>query len=75
MNDPRNDSFLTIKGLALRLRLSERQIRRLLAAGALPPPVRIGRSVRFVPDVVDDWIAAGCPRNWPKQPDLAHPLR
>jgi excisionase family DNA binding protein len=43
------------------LNLSTRTIWRLLSAGKLPQPVRIGRSVRWSRSDIEIWIANGCP--------------
>jgi len=39
--------LVTTKQLASRLVVSERHIYRLMSAGKLPPPVRIGRCLRW----------------------------
>ncbi|WP_148593956.1 helix-turn-helix transcriptional regulator [Aquisphaera giovannonii] len=60
---PRPD-VLTVKDLAARLSISTRQVWRLADAGMLPAPLRIGwRTVRWSREAIDQWIAAGCPRN------------
>ncbi len=43
------------------LNLSPRTVWRLLSAGKLPKPVRIGRSVRWSLTKLESWIAEGCP--------------
>lgn len=43
------------------LNLSTRTVWRLLSAGKLPKPVRIGRSVRWSRSDLETWIANGCP--------------
>ena len=43
------------------LNLSARTVWRLLSAGKLPQPVRIGRSVRWSREKLEAWIAEGCP--------------
>ena len=43
------------------LNLSTRTVWRLLSAGKLPQPVRIGRSVRWSRSDIEIWIANGCP--------------
>jgi excisionase family DNA binding protein len=42
--------LITTKQLASRLVVSERHIYRLMSAGKLPPPVRIGRCLRWKPE-------------------------
>ena len=36
-------------------------VRRLTDRGAMPKPVRLGRSVRYRADEIEAWIRAGCP--------------
>lgn len=55
------ERLLTVRELAARLGISTRQAWKLLAAGRLPAPLRLGRSVRWRAATVDRWIAAGCP--------------
>src|SRR4051794_38259414 len=40
---------------------SRASIRRDVAAGRIPPPVNIGRSIRWRKAEIEAWIAAGCP--------------
>ena len=47
--------------LARMMDVSERTLWRLLSAGKVPPPVRIGRSTRWRLAEVRDWIDRGCP--------------
>lgn len=47
--------------LAKLLQISTRTLWRLLSAGRLPEPVRIGGSVRWRLDQVKQWIESGCP--------------
>ncbi len=47
------------------LNLSTRTVWRLLSAGKLPEPVRIGRSVRWSRSDLETWIANGCPETAP----------
>ncbi len=48
--------------VAAMLGVSERTLWRLLSAGKLPEPVRIGRSTRWRAAEVREWIERGCPR-------------
>ncbi len=43
------------------LNLSTRTVWRLLSAGKLPKPVKIGRSVRWSRSDLETWIANCCP--------------
>jgi len=47
----------TARTVAKRLCISERQLWKLLAAGKLPEPIRLGRSVRWPSAQIDAWIA------------------
>jgi excisionase family DNA binding protein len=47
--------------LATILSVSTRTVWRLLSAGKLIQPVRIGSAVRWRYDEVCDWVRAGCP--------------
>lgn len=49
------------KTLAEMLGVSTRHVQRMDAAGKLPCPLRLGRSVRWSVAELDHWIAAGCP--------------
>ena len=53
--------LLTVGDVARLLAVSPRTVIRLRAAGRLPEPVRLGRSVRWRRDDLEDWIGAGCP--------------
>ena len=55
-------ALLSAPAVARMLDLSARQVWRLLAGGRIPRPVRIGRSVRWRPADLAQWIADGCPK-------------
>lgn len=57
----KGDELLPIGQLAEMVALSRRTIRRLVDAGKLPPPLRVGGSLRWRLGDVRQWIAAGCP--------------
>lgn len=57
-NDP---LLISADQFASMIQLSTRTLWRLLSAGKLPEPVRIGGSVRWRIDDVKLWIASGCP--------------
>lgn len=61
--------LLSIKELALRLSLSERQIRRLITNHKIFAPIRIGGSLRFFEQECIDWLSAGAPdrKTWEVQ--------
>ena len=52
--------LLTVKDVAARLRISPRQVWKLLASGRIPEPVRISKSVRFRATDIDEWVRLGC---------------
>ncbi|HUW19443.1 MAG TPA: AlpA family phage regulatory protein [Sedimentisphaerales bacterium] len=53
--------LLTAKQLGGLLSLSKRQVFRLSCCGKLPPPIRIGGSVRWANSTIESWIDMGCP--------------
>lgn len=56
------ESLMTVDTLAKRLAFSRSTLYRLLDAGKVPQPLRIGRSLRWDGRVIEDWLASGCPR-------------
>ena len=46
----------TVKDVAQALKVSQRQVWKLLAGGRIPAPVRIGRSVRWPVEAIARWI-------------------
>jgi excisionase family DNA binding protein len=57
----REPVLLPASHVAKMLQVSTRTLWRLLAAGKLIDPVKLGRSVRWRKDELMQWIAAGCP--------------
>jgi excisionase family DNA binding protein len=62
MNDSQSpslsgDGWLSTKALAGRLGICELSVRRWVRAGRLPPPVRLGRSVRWPWNQVVEWVS------------------
>jgi len=58
-----NDGILlTVNEVATLLNVSPRHVHMLRATQQLPPPVRLGRSVRWRRAELEAWVAAGCPR-------------
>ncbi len=53
--------MLDVDTLAELLGVSSRHVRRLVDAGKCPPPVRLGKCVRWPRPAVERWIADGCP--------------
>ena len=65
MNDGQEQSLrallLTIDDVARLLSVSTRTVRRLRQEGRIPPPVCVGRSVRWNRESLRQWIESGCP--------------
>jgi excisionase family DNA binding protein len=55
-------ALVDIEWVASQLTVSSRHVRRLLDAGSMPLPIRLGSLVRWRRQEILDWIAAGCPR-------------
>ncbi len=53
--------LLTAKEVAAMLRLSMRSFWRLKSEGAVPDPIRLGRSIRWSVRIISNWIERGCP--------------
>lgn len=43
------------------LKVSERTLWRMWNEGEMPPPIRVGRAVRWSYEELKAWVAAGCP--------------
>lgn len=56
--------MLTKDELASLLSISIRTLQRKLDLGEVPAPLRIGKSVRWVRSQIEEWILAGCPKNY-----------
>ena len=54
-------AMLTVHEVAGMLSCSARTIYRLTDSGRMPRPVKLGALVRWPRDVIERWIAAGCP--------------
>lgn len=53
--------LLTVPETAELCGISDEHVRRMTDRGAMPKPVRLGRSVRYVLGDLEKWIADGCP--------------
>jgi excisionase family DNA binding protein len=53
--------LITAEQLAGMMQVSTRTLWRLLSAGKLIKPIRLGGNVRWRLDEVKTWISAGCP--------------
>jgi excisionase family DNA binding protein len=49
------------KDVAKLLNVSHRHVVRMAESGEMPPPIRLGRRVRWSLQVIEKWIADGCP--------------
>jgi len=54
-------TLITVEDVANLMQVSTRTIWRLLSAGKIPTPLRIGKSVRWRTNQIENWIEAGCP--------------
>ena len=54
-------ALLDVDGVAALLSLGSSTVWRHHAAGRIPAPIRIGRSVRWRRDELVEWIESGCP--------------
>ncbi len=52
--------LISAKTLAEKLDISRRTLQRLQSKGEVPPPIRLGGSVRWNLDEVAEWIENGC---------------
>ena len=53
--------LLTVPEVAEICGVASETVRRLTDRGAMPMPVRLGRSVRYRIDEIEAWISDGCP--------------
>lgn len=61
MNDDGPSRLIKAEEVARMMDISERTLWRLLSAGKVPHPVRIGRSTRWRLAEIRTWIERGCP--------------
>ena len=54
-------TLITAAELARLMHISQRTVWRLVSAGRIIPPIRIGGNTRWRLDEVERWIADGCP--------------
>ena len=66
METPRTDDtqspvrMIDVRELSAILGCSPRTVYRLVDAGRVPPPYRLGSLSRWNPAVIETWIAQGC---------------
>lgn len=65
-NDVSAIAMLTMDDVASAMKVSKRTLARMLSAGKLIPPTRVGRQLRWLATDVAEWLKAGCPdpRAW-----------
>jgi len=56
-----DSAMLTVHDVARMLNCSARTVYRLADSGRIPRPVKLGALVRWPREVVEQWIADGCP--------------
>lgn len=59
--DAARSLLIPVREVARIMNVSTRSVWRLLSAGKLPRPLRIGGAVRWRRDDLERWIADGCP--------------
>jgi predicted DNA-binding transcriptional regulator AlpA len=57
-----DSNLLDGKAVAKLLGVSQRMVWRLKDGGRMPRPIKLGSLVRWKPDEIHKWIAAGCPK-------------
>lgn len=55
-------ALLSVDDVAAYLTCSTRHVRRLVDAGAMPLPVKLGTLVRWRRVDIERWVTDGCPR-------------
>lgn len=55
-----SEQMLRVGDIARKLRCSSRQVHRLVVAGGIPAPHRIGGMLRWSPTVIQHWVDTGC---------------
>ena len=53
--------MLTTRDVARLLQCSDRHVTNLRDRGRIPPPVKLGTTVRWSRRAIEQWIGAGCP--------------
>ena len=59
--DGQSPALLSAESLAQMIQVSVRTVWRLRSSGKLPRPVKVGGSIRWRADEVQNWIEDGCP--------------
>jgi excisionase family DNA binding protein len=53
--------MLTVGEVAEKCNCSERHVYRLVKRGEMPAPIKLGQLNRWPQQIIEEWIAAGCP--------------
>ena len=53
--------LLDVRQVSSLLKCSVRHVYRLVDTGRMPPPIRLGTLVRWSQNIIEDWVAKGCP--------------
>lgn len=53
--------LLSDRRVAQLLEVSRRKVWTLVSTAGIPEPIRIGRSVRWRAEEIDEWVRLGCP--------------
>jgi excisionase family DNA binding protein len=53
--------FYWVREIASRLGVSSQTVYRWITEGKVPPPIKIGSTMRFPREAIDEWFANGCP--------------
>jgi prophage regulatory protein len=64
---PEPPRLLNATGVAALLNVSSRSVYRLADAGRMPQPLKVGGSVRWDRQAVEQWVADGCPAVAPRK--------
>ena len=59
--DPADTAMLNTREVSTLLQCSQRHVYRLVDAGRMPPPVKLGALIRWTRTSIEEWISAGCP--------------
>ena len=54
--------LLDSRQVAKLLKVSDRTLWKMQKTGEIPPPIRIGRSVRWSYETLKNWVDKGCPK-------------
>lgn len=60
------NELVSLPQILARVRCSRRHFLRLVDRGSAPSPVRLGALLRWPQQVIEDWIAKGCPAREPR---------